>query len=156
MKISFEWQGAESIAATLRDPSFLQDGIAQFGNRAAIQISNEAKVRAPVDTGKLRASITPVFTPQSSVVASVVVASSYAVFVHDGRAAGKPPPRAALEGWAKRHGIQNVAALARAIGRRGIRARPFLADALRGSTGQMKGFLDHAARIIAERWSQHQ
>jgi len=41
------------------------------------------------------------------------------------------PPPDALSGWARRHGLAGLEfVIARAIGRRGIKARPFLGPAL--------------------------
>lgn len=56
---------------------------------------------------------------------------NYVQYIESGRAAGKMPPISALEAWAKRRGISTdnntLYAIANAIKRDGIAARPILA-----------------------------
>jgi len=58
---------AEQVARDLRGPPFLQ------GMRdATLIVTRDAKVNAPVDTGRLRASITPEVRPHGPTVQGVV------------------------------------------------------------------------------------
>ena len=92
----------------------------------------------PTDLGPLRASghVVPPDVQSGRLVVVLAfggAASEYAVYVHEGTgpAVGRPPfmpPPEALEGWAKRHGIpeENLFALARAIGRKGLTPTKYL------------------------------
>ena len=119
----------------------------------AFNIQQEAKMRAPVDTGRLRSSIMvhPIYGMPSLfgempslfggmpslfggsrlVGARVVAHAHYSLFVETGRRPGKMPPPDALAGWARRHGLGGLEfVIARAIGKRGIRPRPFFGPAV--------------------------
>lgn len=102
--------------------------------RRGQRVVARAKQLAPVDTGRLRASIHAVgpFRTPLGLAVDVVADVNYAKWVHDGRQAGsRMPPPAALAGWARRHGAAGAEfAIARAIANRGVPARPFLLDAL--------------------------
>jgi len=96
---------------------------------ATLYVTRDARKNAPVDQGALRASIMPSVTSTSNSVTGVV--GSNKVYAPPQEYGTRPfwPPTAALEGWARRHGT--VAFLvARAIARRGIRARRYLSKAL--------------------------
>jgi hypothetical protein len=74
--------------------------------------------------------------------------------VERGRAAGKPaPPRAALRGWARRHGIPDSAlfVLARAIGRRGIPPRPYLVPAFDKNVDRIQRLFAAAGQRVVAR-----
>lgn len=112
--------------------------VARDLRRRAVRVEARAKQLAPVDTGRLRASIHIVgpLLVGGRLVFYVVTASGYGRWVHDGRQPGRQPPTLALEGWARRHGAGGAEfVIARAVGRRGIPARPFLVDALAVAAG---------------------
>lgn len=115
--------------------------------RVLNQIRDRARAYAPKDTGQLRASITARMDTQPIPRFSVVKTDlMYAQAVHEGRRPGAamPPPNA-LAGWASRHGFHgSLFVLARAIGRRGIRARPFMTRAFNDS----RALVDRAARNV--------
>jgi len=113
----------EQTIADLRGDAFLQ------GMRdATLMVSRSAKERAPVDTGRLRATITPEIRREGNTTLGVVGSNvKYAAAVELG---SKPhfPPLAALENWARRHGT-TAYVVARAIARRGTKAKRFLQGA---------------------------
>lgn len=121
--------------------------------RSAITVQSDAKRGAPVDTGRLRASITSAVDanaiPRFATIGTNV---EYAPWVHDGRKPGRMPPPAALATWARRHGGQNPYVLARLIGRRGIKAQPFLRDAFAVNVGRIRGYFERAGREIEAAW----
>lgn len=121
------------------------DPLREVIRSAAGEVVNQARANAPVDTGALRNSLTAEARTAGADGGAVegVVGSSlaYAPAVEY----GSPPhdvPLAALEGWAERHGA-NVYVVARAIARRGTRARGFLSRAIDASRG-------HIEQIVAE------
>jgi HK97 gp10 family phage protein len=96
---------------------------------ATMIIQRDAKIGAPVDTGRLRASITPSVADLGDVVQGVVGSNvTYAPYMELGT---RPhwPPISALEVWARRHGTEPYL-VARAIARRGTAARKFLQNAM--------------------------
>jgi hypothetical protein len=96
----------------------------------------DAKRRVAKDTRRTEQSIRGrVRTVAGTVVGEIGSPLASAATIEFGRRAGsKMPPRGSLiaSGWLRRHGIPDSAefAVRRAIARRGIRARPFLAPAL--------------------------
>jgi hypothetical protein len=81
----------------------------------------------------------------------------YAAAVHEGRRPGaRQPPSGPIRAWLGRRGGDPRLAfvVARAIGRRGIKARPFLRDAFERSRRAVDKHLDDAATAIERAWSQ--
>ncbi len=100
--------------------------------RAVVAIEGDAKRLVPVDRGTLRRSLThEVKASGRDIVGKAGTNLDYARFVEEGRSPGKQPPTSAIAGWAARHGIEPGAAflIARAIGRRGTKPRPYLKPA---------------------------
>jgi hypothetical protein len=139
--ITLRLDGGPALAAALRaSPALVRAAEQQAMTRALLLVEADARRRVAHDTRQLMNSLTSaqrVMTAGAGQVLLGAVAPSarYGRYVEQGT---RPhwPPRAPLEGWARRHGIP-VCAVQRAIARRGTRARPFLGPALR----------DHAARI---------
>lgn len=106
----------------------------KFFHRVGLAVVEEAKPLTPVDTGRLRASITYKITSEAQLPRHVDIGTNaqYGPWVHDGRKPGSAmPPVSAIGAWAKRKGIDaSPFVLARSIARKGIRGRPFLADGL--------------------------
>ncbi len=97
---------------------------------AVLLVLRDAREAAPVDTGRLKNSITgevtinPLTGDVKGIVGSNVV---YAPYMELGT---KPhwPPVSALQTWARRHGM-NAFLVARAIARKGLKPRKFLQEA---------------------------
>lgn len=142
--------GAVGVTALLGGP--IRKGLTV----SALLVEGEAKKLVPVDTGNLRRTIThKVDGSPIPAFATIGTDASYARAVHDGRRAGaKMPPLSALKGWAGRHGVpgNRVFLVARAISRKGIRARPFLTDAMRAKVGQIEAAMRGAAAEIEQHW----
>jgi hypothetical protein len=68
------------------------------------------------------------------------------------RAGARMPPPNALATWARRHGGIDPFVLARSIGRKGIKARPFLHPALRSAEDKIRSLLGAAAKEIEGLW----
>ena len=82
------------------------------------------------DTRRLMGSITREIQGTGAVLTGRVGPTvGYGIVVERGRRPGKYPPIAAIQGWARRHGIPPFL-LARAIARRGTRPQPFVGPSL--------------------------
>ena len=92
---------------------------------STLQLQRDARIFAPVDTGRLRASIIPTIRSTPASVEGVIGTNvEYAPYMEFGT---RPhfPPIAALQVWADRHGV-NVYYLAKLIGARGLEARKYM------------------------------
>lgn len=157
VQFTYEVRGlAELIQKTSAPATLIGPPIRKGLTTSALLVQAEAQRLVPVDTGNLRRTITHrVDSAAIPTFAMVGTNAPYALAVHDGRGAGKaPPPVQALLGWSRRHGIprNRVYLIARSIGRKGIRGRPFLMNALRAVRGQVDGALNRAAREIEAAW----
>jgi len=103
-----------------------------------------------VDTGRLRASLTPEIRKMANekigVVGSNVLYSPYQEF------GTRPfwPPLSALETWARRHGT-TAYVVARAIARRGIKGKFYLQNALTDNAERIFQILGNAVGTIVEK-----
>lgn len=116
--------------------------------QATLLVAGDAKRNAPVDTGVLRASITPGVESRNNTTTGVV--GSNVVYAPMMELGTRPhwPPLAALETWARRHGT-TAFVVARAIARRGLKARLFLRHALEDNQSRIvRLFDDYIRRVI--------
>lgn len=103
---------------------------------SALMVEATAKREAPVFTGRLRSSIKSSVVRRGKTISGVVGSNvEYAPFMELGT---RPfwPPVSALQMWADRKGV-NAFLVARAISRRGLKARLFL----------IKGLMKNRTRI---------
>lgn len=155
---SYQVLGIPQLQGRLAPDKLLGPPLRRLLNRWAITVESGAKRGTPVDTGRLRASVTHRLDASPvPLFAQVGTNVKYAPFVHgplDGSSAfsrrpgAKQPPRKALVVWAARHGRIPVFVLARAISRRGVKARPFLLKAAEAARSQFGGWLAIAEREI--------
>jgi len=117
---------------------------------ATLLVQRGAKINAPVDTGRLRASITPEIRTMGNEVQGVVGSNvAYAPFMELGT---RPhwPPIAALEVWAQRHGT-TAYLVARAIARKGMKAREFLKKAFEDAKDRIYARFDKAVQEVVNK-----
>jgi HK97 gp10 family phage protein len=134
----------EQVVRDLRGEPFLS-GMRQ----ATLLVQRDAKINAPVDTGRLRASITPEVRVQGRTVQGVVGSNViYAPFVELGTRPHWPPP-GALATWAARHGFSSEFLVRRAIGLRGTKAVKYLERAFVANKDRIVQLIGNAvARIV--------
>ena len=116
---------------------------------ATLLVSGAAKRNAPVDTGVLRSSITPSVRSSGQGIVGVVGSNvEYAPYMELGT---RPhwPPVAALETWARRHGI-SAFLVARAIAKRGLKARRYLQKAFQQNVGRINHIFEDWVRRITK------
>lgn len=124
--------------------------------RSVMYLESRAKENTPVDTGRLRSSITHAVdsqpVPMWGATGSRV---HYAPYVEFGTKAHWPP-QSAMQPWAVRHGFptgkKGAFLVARAIARRGTKAHLMFTRAMRESLSTIQGYFNDAAREIEERW----
>ncbi|MCU0515233.1 MAG: HK97 gp10 family phage protein, partial [Anaerolineae bacterium] len=119
-------EAQQKIAQVVRD--LRGEAYLRGMREATLMVTRSAKLRAPVDTGRLRASITPTVQRSGETVTGVVGTNvKYAAAVELG---SRPhyPPIAPLKVWARRKGL-NAYAVANAIAKRGTEPRRFLQQA---------------------------
>ena len=154
--VTLTWVGItpEQLARVADADKLIGEPLRRALQKSAIVVTSEAKRGTPVDTGRLRASVSNVVDaspiPRFATVGTNV---AYARYVHDGRMPGRMPPPNALATWARRHGGQNPFVLARTSARRGIKAKPFLREAMTSNVGRIRGFFQAAARDIEQAWA---
>lgn len=143
-------EGLETLQKALADPELVKGPIKDALTRAGLTVEARAKQKAPVDTGRLRASIATKVEETRAIVGSNVLYASYVEF------GTKPhfPPVSALTTWARRHGFDSAFVLARAISQRGTKAHPYLVPALLESKPDIESFLRDAARRIEAKWGK--
>lgn len=144
--------GPQAVAVPLRR-LFLR--IVIFGE-------GQAKLYAPVDRGRLRASLThEVDQAEVPTYATFGTNVSYAAAMeygtgrlYDGpgaHAARHWPPSGALDLWASRHGFESGAAVARIIGKRGgLKPRRYIRKALADTLPKVKAWVGTMEREIAQ------
>ena len=133
------------VSAEITGPS-LTEGM----RKATMIVTRGAKQNAPVDTGRLRASIAPSVRNAGKTTVLGVVGSNvkYAPFMEMGTKRFWPPV-SALQPWARRHGM-SAFLVARSIARHGLAARKFLQrafeDNVHGIYKQIQRSVDRAIK----------
>lgn len=144
----------EKIVADLRGGPFehgMRDATLVVERAAKMNlVGYEGPTVGGVDTGRLRASITPEVRSLGDSIQGVVGSNvSYAPFQEVGT---RPfwPPIAALETWARRHGT-TAFVVARAISRRGIKGKRYLQRAFEDNKDRIIAMLEKAVAGIVSR-----
>jgi HK97 gp10 family phage protein len=157
IQIKISSRDAETIRRALSNPQLLGGPIRSFLVKTGFVVERTGKENAPVDTGRLRSSITSRVGQDIRSDPSVFIGSNllYAPYVEFGT---KPhwPPLSAMQPWAKRHGFpagrRGAFLVARAISRRGTRPQPFLVPALKSNAARIRSLLVDAAREVERRF----
>lgn len=115
--------------------------------QATALVAGDAKRNAPVDRGVTRSSITPSVESRNNSTTGVVGSNQMPALYMEKGTRPHWPPLAALEAWARRHGT-TAFLVARAISRRGTKARLFLQKALDSNQSRIvRLFNDYIKRV---------
>lgn len=150
MEEHIEINGVEETIASLRQirQELSSTPIEQAMEAATLVVARAAREYAPVDQGRLRASILPEVRSLSGERVEGIVGSNvmYAPFVELGT---RPhwPPLEALRIWAARHGL-SAFLVARAIARRGTKAIRFLQRGVEEQRQRVEDILEQAVKGI--------
>jgi len=129
MPVTLHVEGADRLEAALRrSPQVVAQEQVRAMTRSLLLVEADARRNVRQDNRQLMNSITHrQRMAGDALVGEVGPSVRYGLYVEKG---SRPhwPPRAPLEGWARRHGV-SVFVVQRAIARRGTRARPFLLPA---------------------------
>jgi len=156
LQLEIKVENQAEISRALKSRKLVKEPLLRFLRQAGFLVEAAAKKRATVDTGRMRASITSNVDPRA-LTTTIAPTVDYAAHVEFGTAPHFPPP-SALQPWARRHGFPSGMAgamlVARAIARRGTKARPFMAPALEASTGPINKLLNAMALKIEQVWGR--
>ena len=167
MSVQFdpEW---ERFSARLRAfPANLEANMRQTMQASLLMVEADARRNAPQDTRRLAGSITNEIRGTGVAIEGRVGPSvQYGRFVEFGRRPGRMPPPQALVGWVRRHSelrfarrtqaredelLRRAWLVARAIGRRGVRAQPYLRPAYENNRAAIAAlFARMGVRVTAE------
>ena len=127
VKLQVEVRGLDRLERGLaRAPSTVEDQTRAAMTASLLLLEADQKRLVAQDTRRLMTSINHKITGRgANLTGRVGPSARYGYFVEYGRRPGKPPPVGAVAGWARRHGA-NPFLVARAIGRHGTKAQPFV------------------------------
>lgn len=145
--------GDAALRRKLSNPLFVRGPLRRWLTKSVLLLEGEVKRQTPVDTGRLRASITHQVQPFRAWVGTNV---KYAPFVEFGTRPHFPPP-VALQPWARRHGFppgpSGAFMVAHAIARRGTRARRMFQMGVERAKGRIQAmFQVEVTRDIRNEW----
>jgi hypothetical protein len=154
MSITVRLEGAKELQAGLRAvPATLASETRVAMEASLLLVEGTARTLAPKDTGRLGGSIIHTIAGGGANLTGRVGPSvQYGLVVEKGRGAEKPmPPPQSLAGWARRHGSSgSLFILARAIGRKGIKARPYMEPAYRQNAGKIVQLFERiGAKVVS-------
>lgn len=153
MDITITVTGFDELIKKVNDPTLLGEPMRGFFQKSAIAIQSDAQTLTPVDTGRLRASITSLVDPSPMPMFGQVGTNMIPHYGPDIEYGTRPhfPPISALMGWAHRHGM-NPYAIARKIARYGTKPYQMFHKAVQQNMSNIEGFLKEAASEIESRW----
>lgn len=151
-EITLRIEGGDRLARGLAEaPRVVEVELRDAMETSLLYVESDARRLAPRDTGRLGGSINSRIEggAGSGLVGRVGPSVNYGLFVERGRRPGRMPPAAAVAAWARRKGL-GAYAVARAIGRKGTRAQPFMGPALEANVGRIEArFRRAGANIVA-------
>jgi phage gpG-like protein len=135
----------ERIATDLAGDRFVREL-----RTVSLMVVRSARTYAPVDTGRLKNSITAAINVSGNTVNGVVGSNVvYAPYMETGTKPHFPPP-GKLRTWARRHGT-NEYVIAKAIARSGLKGRGYLKRAFEDNRDTIKSRLGSAVTKIVRK-----
>jgi len=125
---------------------------------SALMVERDAKINAPVDTGRLRASIVPEIVAGADQIWGIVGSNvTYAASVEYGSRPHMPPIEP-LAAWVRRHHIGEAGyeygiamLIAWKIAAHGTKARPYLEPAFQKNEAAIRNKFDQAIEVIVNK-----
>lgn len=150
MPVTVQVVGADTLSASLgKAASSVTPELRSAMEKSLLLVESDARRNAVRDTGRLQNSITHSISG-NGLEGKVGPSVGYGLYVEMGRRPGKMPPMKAVAAWAQRHGI-NPFLVARAIGRKGIKAQPFLIPAYEKNKGRIEQlFAAVGAKVLSQ------
>jgi hypothetical protein len=155
VQIDVRIEGLERLqAGVAAGPATLAAEVRGAMTAGSLLIEGAARGLAPKDTGRLAGSITHAISGGGANLQSKIGPSvAYGLYVEKGRGAGKPmPPAGAMAAWMARKGIPASASyvLRRSIGRKGIKARPYMLPAFQQNQGRVTAlFMKIGVKVVS-------
>lgn len=141
---------AKAASAALREmsPATRREMVKGY-NAIGVMLRGQLVAASPRDTGTL-ADAHNFAVDAKRLRLHVFNTKEHAVYVHDGRKAGSHPPPKALFAWARRKlGSPGAAyAVAHAIARRGIKARPWFDTTIQKNVPVIKAILQNSLDAV--------
>lgn len=157
IRLKIKVEGMDRVRRKLQKDALWAKPIQRFLERAARTIELHAKEKAPVDTGRLRASIGFQVMDLPTMQAIIAPKAHYGAYVEFGTRPHWPPLKA-MQPWAQRHGFPRGRAgaflLALAISRHGTKAHPYMRPAAEQSKGAIQRFARDAAEETKQNWQR--
>lgn len=159
--VTFQIEGLEGILRRADNQHLLSGPLRKAFEKVGFTVAGRAKELAPVDRDQLRAGIGHQVDPGEPAQWVEIGTRNlpYARAVHEGRPPGIWPPYEPIAAWVRRKGLMgddgqplDPFLVQRAIFRKGIKAKPFLTDAMADTEGRVQGFFDQAAKEIETQW----
>ena len=160
--MTFQILGGDRITRKLSG-EIMRQPMRRFFTKAAIAVQSGAKERAPVDTGRLRSSLTyEVDSAALPLWAKVGTNVTYAPFMEYGTGVLSENPEATkkwhfpaashLEVWARRHGTTGFQVAKAIRDRGGLKPRRFLRNGFKTNEDKIKQYLKQAEKEVQEAW----
>jgi len=129
-EISLKIQGLDKFKKSIKKfPEISAKHLQEAIKYSIYEIERETVPKTPVSEGRLRSSFRSVLQPLRGIFGPT---AKYGIFVHEGTRPHWPPfgEGTPLNRWARLHGIEPFL-VARAISRRGTKAKPFLKEGVK-------------------------
>lgn len=152
--ISIELEGLDELIAKLNGNSLYAGPVKDAFNRSVLHLESQVKERTPVDTGRLRSSVTHAI--DSSVIplwGKVGTNVSYAPMIEFGTKAHVILPRN-KKALAFRIGRKGKRIIVMRVNHPGTKAYRMFQNAYRDSLSQIEGFFRRAAQEIESKWGK--
>lgn len=148
-EFSLKIKGLDKFKKVIRKfPEISAKNLQEAIKYSLFDIQREAVPRTPVSEGRLRSSYRIALRPLMGIIGPT---AKYGIFVHEGTRPHWPPfgEGTPLNRWAHLHGIEPFL-VARAISRKGTKARPFLKEGVKAALPKINHRFEKALENIVK------